>query len=61
MDFHMVPTGVHGGLGSPFLFNLLEGGTVPEHFAESRTVFNPRHLTSMTMEGSLDHQTHFVL
>ena len=32
-----------GGLGSQFLFNadkyLLEGGTVPEHFAESRTVF----------------------
>ena len=31
-----------GGLGSQFLFNankyVLEGGTVPEHFAESRTV-----------------------
>ena len=35
-----------GGLGSQFLFNaykyLLEGGTVPEHFAESRTVFIPK-------------------
>ena len=34
------------GLGSQFLFNayeyLLEGGTVPEHFAESRTVFIPK-------------------
>ena len=33
-----------GGLGSQFLFNAykfqLERGTVPEHFAESRTVFN---------------------
>ena len=33
-------------LGSQFLFNaykfLLEGGTVPEHFAESRTVFIPK-------------------
>ena len=39
----MVPAGVPGSLGSQFLFNafkyLLEGGTVPEHFAESRTVF----------------------
>ena len=38
----MVPTGVLG-LGSKFLFNAYrafsEGGTVPEHFAESRTVF----------------------
>ena len=34
------------GLGSQFLFNayrsLMEGGTVPEHFAESRTVFIPK-------------------
>ena len=33
------------GLGSQFLYNadkfLLEGGTVPEHFAERRTVFIP--------------------
>ena len=41
-----IPYGAYrcaGGLGSPFLFNayryLLEGGTVPEHIAESRTVF----------------------
>ena len=45
----MVPTGVPGGgggLGSQFLFNayrsLLEGGTVPEHFAESGIVFIPK-------------------
>ena len=35
-----------GGLGSQFLFNankyLLEGGTVPENFAERRTVFSPK-------------------
>ena len=35
-----------GGLGSQFLFNackyLFEGGTVPENFAESRTVFIPQ-------------------
>ena len=34
------------GLGSQFLFNayksLLEGGTVPENFAESRTAFIPK-------------------
>ena len=44
-----IPHGAHrcaGGLGSQFRFNaykyLLEGGTVPEHFAESRTVFIPK-------------------
>ena len=43
-----IPYGAYrraGGLGSQFLFNaykfLLKGGTVPEHFAESRTVFIP--------------------
>ena len=43
-EFHMARTGA-GGLGSQFLFNayrsLLERGTVPEHFAQSRTVFIP--------------------
>ena len=46
MEFHMAPVSVPGGLGSQFLFNaykyLLKGGTVPEHFAESRTVFIPK-------------------
>ena len=44
-----IPYSVHrcaGGLGSQFLFNaykyLLEEGTIPEHFAESRTVFIPK-------------------
>ena len=44
-----IPYGVcrcAGGLASQFLFNayrsLLEGGTVPEHFAESFTVFIPK-------------------
>ena len=44
-----IPYGVcrcAGGLGSLFLFNaykyLLEGGTVPEHFTVSRTVFIPK-------------------
>ena len=44
-----IPYGAYrcaGGLGSQFLFNanrsLLEGGTVPEHFAQSRTVFIPK-------------------
>ena len=44
-----IPYGAYrcaGRLGSQFLFNaykyLLEGGTVPEHFAESRTVFIPK-------------------
>ena len=44
-----IPHGIHkcaGGLGSQFLYNaykfLLEGGTVPQHFAESRTVFIPK-------------------
>ena len=63
-----IPCGAYkcaGNLGSQFLFSayraLLEGGTVPDHFAESTTVFIPIPLTSMTMEGSFDHQTHFVL
>ena len=41
-----IPYGAHrcaGGLGSQFLFNayrcVLEGGTIPKHFAESGTVF----------------------
>ena len=42
----MALVGVQGGLGSQFFFNaykyLLEGGTVPEDFAESRTVFIPK-------------------
>ena len=44
-----IPYGAYrcaGDLGSQFLFNasrsLLEGGTVPEHCAESRTVFTPK-------------------
>ena len=44
-----IPYGVYkcaGGLGSQFLFNAykyqLEGGTVPEHFAVSRTVYIPK-------------------
>ena len=44
-----IPYGAYlcaGGLGSQFLFNahkyLLEGGTIPEHFAESRSVFIPK-------------------
>ena len=44
-----IPYGAYrcaGGLGSQFLFNanrsLLEGDTVPEHFAQSRTVFIPK-------------------
>ena len=44
-----IPYGAYrcaGGLGSQFLFNsyksLVEGGTVAEHFAESRTVFIPK-------------------
>ena len=44
-----IPYGAYrcaGGLGSQFLFNAyqsqLEGGTVPEHFAESRTVLIPK-------------------
>ena len=45
MECHMVPTGVPSGLGSQFLFDayrsLLEGGTVPEHLSEIRTVFIP--------------------
>ena len=46
MEFRMAPMKCAGGLGSQFLFNaykyLLEGGTVPEHFAESRTVLIPK-------------------
>ena len=44
-----IPYGAYkcaGNLGSQFPFNayraLLEGGTVPDHFAESRTVFIPK-------------------
>ena len=41
----MAPVGVRWAWAQ-FLFNaynfLLEGGTVPEHFAESRTVFIPK-------------------
>ena len=44
-----IPFGAYrcaGGLGSQLLFNanrsLLKGGTVPEHFAQSRTVFIPK-------------------
>ena len=43
-----------GALGSLVLFNaykhVLEGGTIPALFAESRTVFIPSP-TSTTMEG----------
>ena len=45
-----------GGLCSQFLFNaykhVLESGTVPALFAESRTVFIPKSQTLTTMEGS---------
>ena len=44
-----IPYGAYrcaGSLGSQFLYNaykfLLEGGTVPEHFAECRTVYIPQ-------------------
>ena len=37
---------MYGGLGSQFLFkaykHILEGGTIPALFAESRTVFIPK-------------------
>ena len=60
----MAPTGVPGVWArnsSLMLTDLLEGRTVPDHFAESRTVFITKtFLTSMTMEGLFDHQTHFV-
>ena len=63
MEFRMVPTGVPGGLGSQFLFNaykyLLEGGTVPEHFAESRTVFI--HKTSDIDDNGRMDRSHDVL
>ena len=62
-----IPYGAYrcaGGLGSRFLLNaykyLLEGGTVPEHFAESRRSLSPRPLTSMTLEDLFDLQTRFV-
>ena len=47
MDFRVAPSvWCAGGLGSQFLFNaykyLLEGGTIPEHFAERRTGFIPK-------------------
>ena len=42
----MVPTGVPAAWAPSFFFNayrsLLAGGTVPEHFAERRTVFFPK-------------------
>ena len=53
-----------GGLGSQFLFNackyLLEGGTLPEHFAESRTVFIPKTSDIDDNGRSIRSQTHFV-
>ena len=54
------------GLGSKLLFKaykyLLEGGAVPDHVVESRTVLIlKRPLTSMTMEEFFDLQTRFVL
>ena len=62
-----LPSGAYrcaGSLGSKFLFNayraFLEGGAAPDCLSESRTVFIPRPLTSMTMEGSFDLQTHFA-
>ena len=63
-----IPYGAYrcaGGLGSKFLFNAyracVEGVAIPDCFAESRTVFIPRPLTSMTVEGSSDHLMHFLL
>ena len=59
MESRMAPKGVRGGLGSQFLFNaykyLLEGGTVPEHFAERRTVFVPETqiFASLTREAEV--------
>ena len=62
-----IPYGIYrcaGGLGSKFLYRAkkaeLEGSTIPDCFAENRTVFIPRPLILMTMEGSFDLQTHFV-
>ena len=47
-----IPCGIYrcaGGLGSRFLFNayksVVEGGSVPTHFAASRTVFIPKSST----------------
>ena len=47
-----IPHGIYrcaGGLGSRFLFNahkcVVEGGSVPTHFAASRTVFIPESST----------------
>ena len=51
------------GLGSKFLFNAYRaflGGAVPDCFTENRSAFIPRLLTSMTLEGSFDLQTHFA-
>ena len=57
-----IPYGVYrcaGGLGSMLLFNaykaVSEGNTIPDCFAESRTVFIPK-----TMEGLFDLLTHFA-
>ena len=62
-----IPYGAYrcaGGLGSMFLFSayrvLLEGRAIPDCFAQSRTVFIPRQLILMTMEGSSDLLTHFA-
>ena len=58
-----IPYGVYrcaGGLGSKFLYRayqaVFEGNTIPDCFAESRTV-----LILMTLEGLFDHLMHFVL
>ena len=46
MEFRMLPISVREGWAPSSFFNaykyLLEGGTVPEHFADSRTVFIPK-------------------
>ena len=62
-----IPYGAYrcaGNLGSQFLFNAhrapLKGGAVPDHFAESRTVFIPKTSDIDDNEGSFDHQTHFA-
>ena len=46
MEFRSAFYRCAGGLGSKVLFNaykhVLEGGAIPAHFAESRTVFIPK-------------------
>ena len=48
-----------GGLGSRILFcaykHVLEGGTIPTHFTERRTVFIPKS-SDADIEGLLDHR-----